>query len=92
MIRTCVDACDTTILRAPVNGLLYNVSDRDSRVPIGEGILFGCETGFYPRELMISTCQDNGMWDPDPSEVHCQSECMHLYSSLQYLNARPTCN
>ena len=47
-------------------------------MPSGEQLWFGCEQGFYAGELqhniMVSTCQEDGLWYPDPSEVVCQSK------------------
>ena len=43
-------------------------------VASGEQVWFGCEQGFYPSNPMIATCQEDGLWHPDPSEVDCRSK------------------
>ena len=54
---------------------MYNTSRHFNEVvPSGEQIWFGCEQGFYPRDPMVTTCQEDGLWYPDPSEVDCHSE------------------
>ena len=54
---------------------MYNNSSSFNRlVPSGEQIWFGCEPGFYPTEPVVSTCQEDGLWHPDPNKVVCQSK------------------
>ena len=56
---------------------VYNTSSSFNRiVPSGEQLWFVCEQGFYAGELehMVSTCQEDGLWYPDPSEMVCQSK------------------
>ena len=60
---------------------MYNSSGSfNGIVPSGEQMWFGCEQGFYPSEPMISTCQEDGLWHPDPCEAVCESKrfCISL--------------
>ena len=77
----CIGACNVFIT-LPFSGLVYNISSSFNEiVPSGEQICFGCEQGFYPREPIVTTCQENGLWYPDPSELICQSKRFVSYYS-----------
>ena len=54
---------------------MYNTSSSfNGIVPSGEQIWFGCEAGFYPIEPVVSTCQEDSLWHPDPSKLVCRSK------------------
>ena len=54
---------------------MYKTSSSfDQIVPTGEQLWFGCEEGFYPREPIVATCQEDGLWYPDPTELICHSK------------------
>ena len=54
---------------------MYNTSSSFNGIlPSGEQIWFGCEQGFYPIEPVVSTCQEDGLWYPDPNKLVCQSK------------------
>ena len=72
----CTGACNLSpsLLRGV---LVYNTSSSFSRIaPSGEQLWFGCKQGFSRGELdrMAATCQEDGLWYPNPSEVVCQSK------------------
>jgi hypothetical protein len=76
MHTNLIGACDFN-LSLPHGGLLYNdssISSSDRVVPSGEQLWFGCAPGFYPREPVVSICQEDGLWYPDPSQMVCQSK------------------
>lgn len=80
ILHTIIGGCNSD-LSLPHNGLLYNISELagGTKVASGEQVWFGCESGFYPREPMVTTCQEDGLWYPDPSKVDCHR--------TSYLNA-----
>lgn len=70
-----IDRCNKTL---PRNGLpVDHYSSVDTSIP-GEQIMFTCNPGFRPQTLMISTCQVDGTWNPDPSGVTC------LFGNVNY--------
>ena len=76
----CTGACNSS-LSLPFGGLVYNTSSYFNGIlPSGGQIWFGCEQGFYLTEHVVSTCQEDGLWYPDPSEVVWQSKrCAHCH-------------
>ena len=71
--------CNST-LSPPLNGILYNSSNGIAAK--GEQLWFGCEPGFYPRNPLVATCQEEGLWHPDPSEVDCRSKSNLTHMTL----------
>ena len=57
----------------PVNGF---VMAYDSTLE-GSQIVFQCSLGFAPSLQMISVCDTDGSWTPDPAELVCRG--MWLY-------------
>ena len=89
-IYCCTGACNFS-LSLPLRGLVYNTSSSfDEIVPSGEQIWFGCEQGFYPRDPMVATCQEDRLWYPDPSELICHSKHI-IPCSYQLISTIFTC-
>jgi hypothetical protein len=84
-IVACTGICNFS-LSLPNGGLVYNSSSScSSIVPSGEQLWFGCEQGLNRGGLdpMVTTCQEDGLWYPDPSEVVCQSERFIYYNIIK---------
>jgi hypothetical protein len=69
-------ACNLT-LSSPLNGRLYSsslIGISNGIVASGEQLWLECEPGFYPRHATVATCQEDGLWYPDPSNLDCLSK------------------
>lgn len=56
-----------------ING--YIAKERDA---IGNWIV-----GYYPSKSLISTCQNNGRWDPRPLHIQCIGSIEIYYTILK---------
>ena len=43
----------------------------------GQNITFTCASSLTLSGPNISTCMENGEWEPDPREVECTGECCY---------------
>ena len=41
----------------------------------GAQVIFRCNPGFCPDQTMLSVCEANGRWNPDPGDLVCTGEC-----------------
>ena len=39
---------------------------------VGTNITFGCPPELVITGPTVTTCMENGVWEPDPREVHCK--------------------
>ena len=64
----------------PFNGVVSAVSSTTE----GATVTFQCEEGLFPSDLITSTCNNTGLWTPNPADVECSSsgmlleECCHV--------------
>ena len=56
----------------PVNGDWQAFSPSTTVGP-GTSISLSCSPGYVPSEVMSSTCQSDGSWEPDTAELECVS-------------------
>ncbi len=69
---------------SPLNGaLLNNTSQNTSRFE-GSVITFQCDPGFSLVGAGTVTCNNSGLWDPDPTLLECEfvcsvCACLHVY-------------
>ncbi len=54
----------------PENGS-GNFSSQPS--PVDSTVFFQCNPGLFPDNVRIATCQDNGEWDTDLSQLICRT-------------------
>ena len=40
----------------------------------GDSVIFSCPLGLAINGSNMSTCMENGKWEPDPKEVECKGE------------------
>ena len=67
-----IDGCTTPV--NPTNAVLYNASissDSMSVVAPGKTVTITCE---FILSFHLLTCQDNGLWYPEPGNISCPSE------------------
>ncbi len=69
--------------RPPLNGaLLTNTNPTESSV-----ITFQCDPGFSLVGTETATCNNSGLWDPDPALLECKfikSQCLPVCCILTY--------
>ena len=58
----------------PVNGDWQPFSP-STTVGSGSSLSLSCSPGYVPSEVMSSTCQSNGSWNPDTAELECIIDC-----------------
>ena len=56
----------------PVNGDWQPFSPSTTVGP-GTSLSLSCSPGYVPSEVMSSTCQSDGSWEPDTAELKCVS-------------------
>ncbi len=61
-----------TLPALPLNGALLNTNT--NRVE-GSFITFQCAPGFSLVGAATATCNNSGLWDPDPAPLECKSKC-----------------
>ena len=54
----------------PVNGMIVNLDNINTRE--NSVITFMCDPGFSPSHEMIATCNNSGLWHPDPALLECK--------------------
>ena len=67
-----IDGCTRPVI--PTNAVLYNASissDSMSVIAPGKAVTIACE---FILSFYLLTCQDNGMWYPEPGNISCPSE------------------
>ena len=52
----------------PANGSVITFAS----AAVGSQILYSCDQGFLPVELMNSTCASDMNWSPNPAELTCR--------------------
>ncbi len=81
----------TCVLPAPpLNGaLLTNTNQTESSV-----ITFQCDPGFSLVGTETATCNNSGLWDPDPALLECKfifmSQCLSVCCILTYIGVAIT--
>ena len=60
-------AVDCGIPEPPVNGYLGNYTGRK----LSDIVTVQCGDGYIPSMVMVSTCMQNGLWTPQPSDHNC---------------------
>ena len=50
----------------------------------GSVVMFACEFGFRPQDVLSSVCGSNGQWQPDPG-LHDWHRLVHLWRVLTCL-------
>ena len=64
----CTAGCVVPV--SPVNGDWQTFSPSTTVGP-GTSLSLSCSPGSVPSEVMSSTCQSDGSWDPDTAELEC---------------------
>ncbi|XP_064402268.1 uncharacterized protein LOC135348048 isoform X2 [Halichondria panicea] len=55
----------------PLNGTLLNTNSLNTNPVEGSVITFQCDPGFSPVGAVTVTCNNSGLWDPDPTLLEC---------------------
>ena len=83
-ILTCASTIPCTYIvtcvlpASPLNGvLLTNTNQTESSV-----ITFQCDPGFSLVGTETATCNNSGLWDPDPALLECNSKFIIMSQSL----------
>ena len=45
-------------------------------------VTFGCPSGLVLVGSNTSTCMENGQWNPDPENVECRGNSVHIVLAL----------
>ncbi len=67
----------------PLNGTLLNTSQNTNLVE-GSVITFQCDPGFSLVGAVTVTCNNSGLWDPDPALWDCVSRSCTYTQVLLY--------
>ncbi len=60
------------VLPAPtLNGVLLNTNSQNTNLTEGSVITFQCDPGFSLVGAVTATCNNSGLWDPDPALLEC---------------------
>ena len=71
-VHRCVEGYCTRCVIIPVNGS-GNFSTQPS---LGDStVIFQCNSRLFPDDVRIATCQDNGEWDSNLSQLICRVHC-----------------
>ncbi len=60
----------------PLNGVLLNTNCQNTNLAEGSVITFQCDPGFSLVGEATATCNNSGLWDPDPALWEC---CTYAY-------------
>ncbi len=60
----------------PLNGALFNTSQNTNQIE-GSVITFQCDPDFSLRGTATATCNNSGLWDPDPALLECKFIMSH---------------
>ncbi|XP_064402579.1 uncharacterized protein LOC135348323 [Halichondria panicea] len=55
----------------PLNGTLLNTNSQNTSLTEGSVITFQCDPGFSLVGVATATCNNSGLWDPDPALFKC---------------------
>ncbi len=61
----------------PLNGTLFNTNSLNTSLMEGSVITFQCDPGFSLMGAVTVTCNNSGLWDPDPTQLECV--CTYTY-------------
>ncbi len=65
------------VLPAPLlNGVLLNTNFQSTNLTEDLVITFQCDPGFSLVGAVTATCNNSGLWDPDPSLLECKFICV----------------
>ena len=69
----------------PLNGALLNTNSQNTNLIEGSVIAFQCDPGFSLVGAATATCNNSGLWDPDPALLECISRsCTYMHMSILY--------
>ena len=77
----------------PLNGtlLIYdNINSQDTNPTEGSVITFQCAPGFSLVGAVTATCNNSGLWDPDPAQLECKlinlvsEPCAYIMAYINY--------
>ena len=79
VIHTPFLAVSCVLPAPPLNGTLLNINSQDTNPTEGSIITFRCDPGFSPvgAGAVIVTCNNSGLWDPDPALLECIYICTY---------------
>ncbi len=64
----------------PLNGVLLNTNNQNTNQTEGSVITFQCGLGFSLVGAATATCNNSGLWYPDPALLECKfgfvSQCL----------------
>ncbi len=68
----CIHTVSCNLPALPLNGALLNTN---TNLIEGSVITFQCDPGFSMVGAATATCNNSGLWDPDPALLECKSKC-----------------
>ena len=67
----CVYPVSCVLPAHPLNGALLNTTSQNTNLTEGSVFTFQCDPGFSPVGAVTVTCNNSGLWDPDPALLEC---------------------
>ncbi len=82
LVPPCTYIVTCVLPAPPLNGaLLTNTSPTESSV-----LTFQCDPGFSRVGTEISTCNNSGLWDPDPALLECKFIYVSMHACMLHID------